>query len=60
MAARNLGDAHQPVSTSNRTSFQGRFKGILLEPEALAPVTSYIHLNPQRAGIELVDQIGEY
>jgi putative transposase len=40
--------------------FQGRFKGILLEPEALAAVTSYIHLNPQRAGIESVEQIGEY
>jgi hypothetical protein len=40
--------------------FQGRFKGILLEPEALAPVTSYIHLNPQRAGIESVEQMGEY
>lgn len=40
--------------------FQGRFKGILLEPEALAPVTSYIHLNPQRAGIESVEQVGEY
>ena len=40
--------------------FQGRFKGILLEPEALAPVTSYIHLNPQRAGVESLDQVGEY
>lgn len=40
--------------------FQGRFKGILLEPEALAPVTSYIHLNPQRAGLESIEQIGEY
>lgn len=40
--------------------FQGRFKAILLEPAALATVTSYIHLNPHRAGIEPIEQIGSY
>jgi len=40
--------------------FQGRYKAILLAPEAVAPVTSYIHLNPQRAEMESVEQIGKY
>jgi len=40
--------------------FQGRYKGILLQPEAVSSVVSYIHLNPCRAGIETAEQIGEY
>jgi len=40
--------------------FQGRYKAILLSAEAVAPVTSYIHLNPHRAAMESVEQIGEY
>ena len=40
--------------------FQGRYKAILLSAEAVAPVTSYIHLNPHRTAMESVEQIGEY
>jgi len=40
--------------------FQGRYKGILLQPEAVSSVVSYVHLNPCRAGIETPEQIGEY
>ena len=40
--------------------FQGRYKSILLEPEILNRVVSYIHLNPRRAGLEKKGQIGTY
>jgi REP element-mobilizing transposase RayT len=41
--------------------FQGRFKAILVESEAeLANVAHYIHLNPVRANIAMVDRLHEY
>ena len=39
---------------------QGRYKAILLEPDVLNKVCSYIHLNPYRAGIEEKGEIGSY
>lgn len=41
--------------------FQGRYKALHVEPgESLARVCDYIHLNPVRAGIVEVEQLGEY
>ena len=36
---------------ANGHVFQGRYKAILLDAEAIAAVCHYIHLNPVRAGI---------
>ena len=41
--------------------FQGRYKALLVEPgEALGQVCHYIHLNPVRAGVGPVEQLGEF
>jgi len=40
--------------------FQGRYKAILLEPDVLNTLCSYLHLNPFRAGLETGDKIGSY
>ncbi len=36
---------------SNGHVFQGRYKAILLDGDAVGPVCHYIHLNPVRAGL---------
>jgi hypothetical protein len=41
--------------------FQGRYKALVVEPgEALGLVCHYIHLNPVRAGVVPVEQLGTY
>jgi REP element-mobilizing transposase RayT len=40
--------------------FQGRYKAILLDTDALGPVVHYIHLNPVRAGLVGVGQLESY
>ena len=40
--------------------FQGRYKAILLEGGALAPVAHYIHLNPVRAGLVSAEELEAY
>ena len=40
--------------------FQGRYKAIVLDDDAIGPVAHYIHLNPCRAGIVPVDQLESY
>lgn len=37
--------------------FQGRYKAILLDVDAIGPVAHYIHLNPVRAGIVTADHL---
>lgn len=40
--------------------FQGRYKAILLDGDAIGPVCHYIHLNPVRAGLVGVGRLQEY
>jgi REP element-mobilizing transposase RayT len=40
--------------------FQGRYKAILLDGEAVGPVCHYIHLNPVRAGLTACDGLQDY
>lgn len=40
--------------------FQGRYKSILLEGDAVGTVAHYIHLNPVRAGLVEVDKLESY
>ncbi len=40
--------------------FQGRYKAILLDFDAVAAVSHYIHLNPVRAGLAKADNLQEY
>ena len=58
-----------PLSGTNRFNrfrgvnghvFQGRYKAILLDGDALGPVCHYIHLNPVRAGLVEASKIEEY
>ena len=39
---------------------QGRYKAILLDSDALGPVSRYIHLNPVRAGLVSVEQLQDF
>ena len=45
---------------SNGHVFQGRYKAILLDGEAVGAVCHYIHLNPVRAGLTDVEQLESY
>ncbi len=45
---------------SNGHVFQGRYKAILLDNDAVGPVCHYIHLNPVRAGLVDVGRLQEY
>lgn len=41
--------------------FQGRFQGLIVEDRThLARLVDYIHLNPQRAGIVTIEQLGAF
>ena len=40
--------------------FQGRYKAILLDAEAVGPVCHYIHLNPVRAGLVAAAELQKY
>jgi len=40
--------------------FQGRYKAILLDGEAIGPVCHYIHLNPVRAGLTVCSDLENY
>jgi putative transposase len=40
--------------------FQGRYKAILLEGDAVGPVCHYIHLNPVRAGLVAAERLEAY
>lgn len=41
--------------------FQGRYKSLVVDPgEGLGPVCHYIHLNPVRAGLCPVEELGEW
>ena len=40
--------------------FQGRYKSILLDADALGAVAHYIHLNPVRAGLVAAEQLEDY
>ncbi len=40
--------------------FQGRYKALLLDGDAVGPVCHYIHLNPARAGIVAPGALQEY
>ena len=41
--------------------FQGRYKSLLVDPAgALGPLCHYIHLNPVRAGITIVERMGDW
>ncbi len=40
--------------------FQGRYKAILLDGDAIGTVCHYIHLNPVRAGLVTAQQLQEY
>jgi REP element-mobilizing transposase RayT len=40
--------------------FQGRYKAILLDMDAIGPVAHYIHLNPVRAGLVGADQLESF
>jgi putative transposase len=40
--------------------FQGRYKAILLDGNAMGPVCHYIHLNPVRAGLVASDQLQKF
>jgi REP element-mobilizing transposase RayT len=45
---------------SNGHVFQGRYKAILLDGEALGAVCHYIHLNPVRAGLVTAGELQKY
>jgi len=45
---------------ANGHVFQGRYKAILLDSEALGPVCHYIHLNPARAGLVAAAELEQY
>ena len=45
---------------TNGHVFQGRYKAILLEEEAVGPVCHYIHLNPVRAGLIGIERLQDY
>ena len=45
---------------SNGHVFQGRYKAILLDPDAVGSVCHYIHLNPVRAGLVDVSGLQQY
>jgi len=45
---------------SNGHVFQGRYKAILLDTDALGAVCHYIHLNPVRAGLVEAGELQEY
>jgi REP element-mobilizing transposase RayT len=45
---------------SNGHVFQGRYKSILLDANAVGSVCHYIHLNPVRAGLADVGRLQEY
>ena len=45
---------------ANGHVFQGRYKAILLDGEALGPVCHYIHLNPVRAGLVAAAELEKY
>jgi putative transposase len=40
--------------------FQGRYKALPVDPDALGTVCHYIHLNPVRAGICTVEELAEW
>ena len=40
--------------------FQGRYKSILLDTDAIGAVAHYIHLNPVRAGLVAAEQLEGY
>src|SRR5690606_33315952 len=40
--------------------FQGRYKAIVLDPEATGAVAHYVHLNPVRARLVAVDKLGQW
>jgi hypothetical protein len=41
-------------------AFQGRYKALPVEPDAVGAVCHYIHLNPARAGLVAGDQLADY
>ena len=45
---------------ANGHVFQGRYKAILLEGDAVGPVCHYIHLNPVRAGLVTACELEKY
>ena len=45
---------------SNGHVFQGRYKAILLDGDAIGPVCHYIHLNPVRAGLVEASALQSY
>lgn len=45
---------------ANGHVFQGRYKAILLDHEAVGPVCHYIHLNPVRARLAGVQELKDY
>ena len=45
---------------ANGHVFQGRYKSILLDEEAIGPVCHYIHLNPVRAGLIVCSELERY
>jgi len=45
---------------SNGHVFQGRYKAIVLDGDAVGPVCHYIHLNPARAGIVKAHELEQY
>lgn len=45
---------------ANGHVFQGRYKAILLDGDALGPVCHYIHLNPVRAGLVEAAELQKY
>ena len=45
---------------ANGHVFQGRYKAILLDGDALGPVCHYIHLNPVRAGLVAASELEKY
>jgi len=40
--------------------FEGRYRALLIEPDGLGPVAHYIHLNPVRARLLSMTQLGEF
>lgn len=45
---------------ANGHVFQGRYKAILLDADAVGPVCHYIHLNPVRAGLVAAPELEKY
>ena len=45
---------------ANGHVFQGRYKAILLDGDALGPVCHYIHINPVRAGLVAASELEKY